>query len=345
MWSHALLPPFALAAMVLMTVLLIGRTVDCDATRLRPGSGMCIAHAPAVTIDPAIQAALDAEPQAGADRRSAESSSFRFSELRSRLVWGISVVFVFLTAGGLLLISASTLDILPHRVARAGLRAVILAVVIIVLVLYLRELDHSYGFNEALIGATVYKVTFAAPFVAIVEALGHSALIAVALATGCVMYQAASDRWRAPGSIEEQAATLAVALRRIQLLLFMAALATAAGAIQSTALYSWTMTMLEQSQYLTDAKDLPATLGGLIGAFYSILLAGIFAPALFIMAAWANQIADTAVTRRTELTRAEWLAKRDIDISLSRRVISALTVLAPLIAGGPLSQLIKALVG
>jgi hypothetical protein len=316
------MPVVSLAIMFGLTQYILAHTVEC--------SGSCLANVPAVTL---------------------RNPLFTFGELRARLGWGISVLFVVLTTGTVYLtslVALRTIHDLRIRLAAQGFTIVAIGAFLEWEWSHATPNTFTYPFNEPLIGQTVYHVSpSASRLVTLVEALGHSALLVLAVVVGSLMWQAARARQLHGGDPILRASLLRDYLRYVRLLLLVGAAALAAGAMQAGALYSWGQALFVNApgnpQYLVIADDLPHTLGALTGAFYSIMLASIFGGPLIVLRAWAESIADAAVAAKVagaEGTPEEFLSRQGIDLSMTRHLGSIAALLAPLVAGGPLQTLV-----
>lgn len=143
---------------------------------------------------------------------------------------------------------------------------------------------------------------------------------------------------------------MAIDQKLIRKLLYVGALALVTGALQSSALYSWGVTMIPSEMlkaYNFDpskSTGIPQLMGALNGAFYSILLGVIFAPAFIQLGAIADRLLEQAKPNAVESERNTWRLEYALDSSVPQKLLSALAILSPMLAGGPLTSLIEIIV-
>lgn len=321
-WLITLAPVVVFLLTVALASELTARVVNCDL------AADCTPHIPAVKAIPLENAPM-----------------LPFSELRGRLTWCLSVLAVAVTVSLLLGATLETMGVVRRPRIRVLLRTCTVGAV---LLLGLRGMDGTYAFNEAFLGETVYSLTPSTRLgVAFAEGMGHAALLGLVLSVAAVLYAAArSVHLDAPVESARAAEELSVHQRRMNTLLNLGALALVAGTLESSALYSWANTMfLPADIYFgkDGTNDLPAAMGLLTGAFYSLFLTAVFAPGFGLLRRMANQLAVAANPDATVSDRQTWLEKHALDASLPKHLVSALAVLAPTIAGGPLVAFFQAL--
>jgi hypothetical protein len=329
-WVAALGPIVALAVMVLLTWALLDRVVNAvaDPTAAPRTAVPSLSGPTAAPVTPAAPAAASAPKDSIAPSR--------FDETRGRLTWSISILFAVLAIGGtfsaaLVVIGETTSE---HRWSRWLLLAI---PALLYTPLYRTE---AWRFNKPIIDDSIYHETGAKYFVTGVESLAYSTLIALAVAVGCVLFRTLRSQ---PGAdVSAAAAMLARHQRQIRLLLYTGAAALVAGTLEVSALYTWAVQQLPAtSEYAAGSKIIPEAMGWLAGSFYSILLAAIFVPTFSILRYEAEHLADKAKPNKPAVVREKWLVDHAIATSIPKQFVSAIAVLAPLIAGGPLSQLLE----
>jgi hypothetical protein len=324
------LPLTALLLMALLTGALLNSVVNTK-VRQPPGSAVLVRPPQCVGLHPAP-----------ADKTG--FSAWGFSELRSRMTWGVSILFAAL-AIGVTFVTALVIMDGEHTWSRGWLVWLFL---LVPLLLYLPTSRNSaWVFNADLLGCTAYNGTGASRFVTWTETLAHSTLIMLAIAVGFVLSRTVRDPI-VEGATEEQAMHAAAKLARrqshVRLLLYMGAVALVAGTVEVTALYGWAASLTDTKLHFgADASVIPETMGALSGSFYSLLLAAIFLPAFVILRSSAEQLADKAKNGKPAAERSTWMAANAIESSFPKKLLSVLAVLAPLIAGGPATKLLEAI--
>jgi hypothetical protein len=143
--------------------------------------------------------------------------------------------------------------------------------------------------------------------------------------------------------MKPKAEALAHAQKRIRVLLYLGAIALVAGTLQSSALYTWAITMLDPGEYYSNSSDIPQAMGILNGAFYSIFLAGVFVPAIAHLRTQGLTLVEAILSDASAAERKKWLEDNAIEGTLPRQLLNALAVSAPLLAGGPLVSLLEGL--
>ena len=264
-----------------------------------------------------------------------------FAETIGRITWSISILFFALTIT--VTFVAAFQEIFGTRLRSVKLRisALTLFLAAALPLLILLPGVKEFKFNVMLLGNTTYKVApVAKNFVIGVQILGALALTALAIAVSLVLSQ---NRVKSPVATPS---ALARDFESVRKLLYIGAIALVAGTLEASALYSWAVSMMPAGQvpsdlvYYSTVKDLPQLMGTLNGLFYSILLAGIFAPAFIQLRGVANRLVDEAKPGVTYSERNEWLKAQGVDISISQQLFSALAILSPTLAGGPLTILL-----
>lgn len=240
----------------------------------------------------------------------------RLSETRARLIWGISILFAALTIGTTL---TAALLIVGIPTSVRSWRSLALALPVIpILLAWIVHTGGAWDFNETMLDSTVYHGTSAKYFVTGIETLAYSTLVALAVATGCILFRISP--W--PRPVPTPTAALRVSAlarynRRVRLLLYLGAAALVAGTLEVSALYSWAVDLLDNG-----AKDMPQAFGVLTGSFYSILLAAIFLPTFGVLRSQAQRLADVARPGATDVARHKWLTENAIEASLPKQLVS-----------------------
>ena len=270
------------------------------------------------------------------------AGSSTYAQILGRLTWATSVLFAVLTVGACLIAALIVVGSPRSMYSWRNLAVVLPA---LPFALYTpSQRGGAWRFNENLLGWTAYSGTNAQLFVSVVEALAFSALTGIAFAAGCVLYRTTVRRHGTSDEIEARLVDLARHHRHIRLLLYTGAAALVGGTLEVTALYQWAVNLLDPTYArVEDSKDLPQAMGLLTGSFYSLLLASIFVPTYGTLRVHAEHLADNAKPTATAAERKAWLIDNAIDASVPRQILSILAVLSPLIAGGPVTQILDML--
>ena len=338
-WATAWTPLIAVLLMGAFSYVMITYVINCDYENTWPKtfSGqpfeerICIPHAPQVGY-------LLAEPPLE------ELDKLPFTELRSRITWAISMLFFALTITATFATIFRTINDTLGSFKLLPIIVIVFLIAAVVTGFFLRA-DEGFEFNKKLLDPTVFRVSPAEPFVIAVEVMAPLALVGLAIAVSLILFRAKGIRDRKSElTIAARASALARAQKRIRLLLYVGALALVAGTLQATALYTWAMSMIDLAPYgssYSNASDIPQAMGILNGSFYSIFLAGIFVPAIIQLRRQASRLANVAMPSAVAKERNKWLEENAIEGTFPRQLVSALAVIAPLIAGGPLVSLLE----
>lgn len=343
-WITAWTPLIALLLMGAFSQLIISRVINCDSkeTRLKTISDkepitelVCLPHIPDV------DSILSKQPMQ-------RLGKLPFSELRNRITWSISMLFFALT---IIITLVTIYRAINDTIGSFKLLPVIFIVFLptaLVMQSFLPS-RQQFDFNKVLLGPTVYRVSPVEPFVKAVVIMAPVALVGIAIAVSLILYHIDRMPVRRPElTVAARASVLARAQKRIRLLLYVGALALVAGTLQASALYTWAMTLLtlpSGSTYFSNATELPQAMGILNGSFYSIFLAGVFVPAIVQLRRQAARLANLALPAASAAERSKWLEEHAIEGTFPRQLVSALAVIAPLLAGGPLVSLLELIAG
>lgn len=326
-WMVAWVPLAALLATGLFSTLIVNSVITCGLPE-REVQRRCIPHEPDVTSVITAGHTVVSRP---------------FAELRGRLTWSISMLFfAFTITATLVMILKSSID--ACRSLRLPFKTVMLITIGLFLVMaalmgVLLGWGQSLDFNKQFLTTTVYRIASAEPFVTAVVAMAPVSLVGLAISVSLILLRSNSMS-NNKLSLQARVNALGSDQRRVRLLLYVGALALVAGTLQASALYSWAGTMLDLRNY-GYAADITNTMGILNGSFYSILLAGIFAPAMVQLRVQARSLAEEAKPDVPAAERNKWLDENGIAGTVPRQLYSALAVAGPLIAGGPIVALLE----
>lgn len=316
------MPVLWLVLMVCVVAAILRYVVNCGG----PQEVGCLSHVPSVRVTPGRT----------------------FAELTGRLTWSISVLLFALTA----LMTYSAVCWTSFKTVRTVMhRAIFMGLLVAIPVIYKHMPGgQRFAFNEHLLQKTVYAVANADFFVSAVEILGTSALFMLGIAVSLILLQAMEA---AGGKVTERVTVLARHQERVRLLLYAGAFTLVAGTLQASALYSWAASMLAPGTvagleasaipYFAKSADLSQAMGMLNGPFYSILLASIFVPAFVILRAKTQGLAQEAEPDANPVQRKKWLEENALGGSVPMQFKTLAALLAPILAGGPLTALLDLL--
>ena len=290
-----------------------------------------------------------------------------FKEVAARYRWGIATAAVFASAGGAIVLAVVTCR--DAGVTRRHARTLVAMAVIGIVVFKLLPSFEAFALGPLFLRPTVYanfpvalRIGTAIDIVAVATMV--TVVLAVSLLTQRVLTAAAE------GSAGDSAGRILIVVRdikRLRLLLMASALVLALGAVEVGSLYAWGGAIVDASErpmittvdtspgtitraadsslvakFHKAAEDLPSTTSGIAGGFYSLLLASMFLPAFALVRLKLRDLALTECPETfTEIERSKWLADHDLEASIPRQVTAALAVLAPILVGGPGSELLK----
>lgn len=273
----------------------------------------------------------------------------KFASLSVCLTWSLSVVFF---AGAILVTYVTAFQVIRKELQSIKLLigGSVLFITAGVIIWNLLPGGQELPFNENLLGGVYKFAPHAKTFVSIVQILGTVALVAIAIAVSLILSRARHDSAQKQELINKRASAIARDKNIIHKLLYVSALALIAGALQASALYSWGLAMPSENM-LSDLNNfnslkttgIPQLMEAFNGAFYSIMLAIIFAPAFIQLGLIADRLLDEAKPYAIETERKAWFVEYALETSVPRQLLSALAILSPMLVGGPLTSLIEAL--
>jgi hypothetical protein len=294
-----------------------------------------------------------------------------FKEVAARYRWGIATAAVFASAGG-----AITLAVVTCRdagVTRRHARTLVAMAVMGIVVFKLLPSFEAFALGPLFLRPTVYaSFPVALRIGTAIDIVAVATMVTVVLAVSLLIQRVltAAVHPRAEGSAGDSAGRILIVVRdikRLRLLLMASALVLALGAVEVGSLYAWggaivsaserpmirtvdtgsrTITRAADSSLVAKfhkaGEDLPSTTSGIAGAFYSLLLASMFLPAFALVRLKLRDLAlNECPETFTEIERSKWLADHDLEASIPRQITAALAVLAPILVGGPGSELLK----
>lgn len=273
-----------------------------------------------------------------------------FARLAACLTWSISVLFF---AGSALVTFVTAFKVIWKELQSIKLLIdgfVLFAITGAITLSLLPGIVQELQFNKILLDGVYDFAPASKIFVSIVQILGTLALVALAVAVSLILFRSRSDTYaHEKKPVVERVVSLARDQNLVRKLLYVGALTLVAGTLQASALYSWGITLMPSADILPDLVNydsskptgIPQLMGAFNGAFYSILLAVIFVPAFIQLGEIADRLVGEESPNATEPERNAWFVNHALDYSVPRQLFSALAILSPLLAGGPLTSLLE----
>jgi hypothetical protein len=316
----AAVPIASLLLMVILAFFLSSTLVNCESL-IGNKIPACTAHSPNLL--------------------SISSAQLQFADLNGRLTWGVLVMLTVLALTFTYAIVFASLQLVSKEAARVAVAVIGMTTVVVTIVSFTLS---TFDFNEKLLGP-VYELTRAKLWVSAVEGLAKSALFALAVGAGVVLFASARVIRNINAENAQKVATqLSGHQRLLRLMLYVGAVALVAGTMEVTALYNWAVGFLTiEDGYVSKLELIPTAMGALNGAYYTIFLSAIFAPALMLMHGMVNSAAIVANPTASPAERSKWLSDIGVATDLPKKIFSVLAILAPMIAGGPLGKLLEIL--
>jgi hypothetical protein len=280
----------------------------------------------------------------------------RFAELSGRISCSEAALLFFLSIAALYVVMLWNVFI---AVRQSILQILIIGLFILAIALLVGHglsIANSFGFNEPLLGPTVYSVSSALKVVDIIQSLAVATLFSLAVVLSVLNWRTSeevlvNDEINLTKSNAEEIYWLATMKRRVQALLYLGAIVLVAGTIQTSALYTWAISMIDPSidmassgaagaYYFGQLQDVPKLMGFLNGAFYSILLVTVFTPAFVHFRLLSLKLARSICHETNIQEQQSWLEENSLSGTGVDQIVSILLMLAPVIAGGPFSMLL-----
>lgn len=279
-----------------------------------------------------------------------------FSELSGRIAWSISVLLFFLAI--IVIYSVMLWNVfVTTRNPSLPMIMIVLVVVIAIIANRVEGFSDTFKFNSAFLDTSVYAVSSAYAFVDIIQILGITTLCGLAITLSILNWCASETVLRNDDVNRETDSAdniyqLAALQGRVKTLLYLAALVLVAGTIQTSTLYTWAVSMINNEglvansgavelHYFDDLTKVPGTMSFLSGAFYSILLFSVFTPALVHLRVLSLKLARTNSEKITIQEQQTWLENNSLGGSATQQIFSILLMLSPIITGGPFAMLLE----
>jgi hypothetical protein len=201
-------------------------------------------------------------------------------------------------------------------------------------VAYMHLKGFSFGPYAWLGEQTVARQDGVEPMLEILNRLTFAAAAFVFAASGAILV-VPSYRPQRPEETEKHARSLSQSAETLQLILYCGAIELVLSVMAIRALYAWAadFIVVEPAYAFSPPGAIAGTVGTMVGALFSLVLASAYLPAAVLLYSRARELASTAKPNAPENERTEWLESRGVSFTLPRLISRALAVLGPLIAG------------
>jgi hypothetical protein len=254
-----------------------------------------------------------------------------------RLLWfGVAVILGVVAAT----IIASGFILVVRSVRGVGARETRAAVLVVIGVAAVSSFVKAQAILpvEHLLGA---DGPFAAPLAAFLRTISSTIRAATFAAVASLVAAACTTlRTDITESAEHSEAFLRLQIERLQVVLYAGAALLVLAVLEFQMFFDWLLTAIPNPERITLAAVIAAATGS-NGAIYTVFLAALYVPASLILRARCHALSHAIVPSLDIQGRDEWLEKRGLAPTWPRTATRALVVLAPYLAGSPLSALIK----
>jgi hypothetical protein len=148
-----------------------------------------------------------------------------------------------------------------------------------------------------------------------------------------------------PGRTEWDAEALAERLRSQEVLLFLGAALLVLSVAARAALFRWGLSLAAKDDAAKLAQQIVDSIVASGGAAYTLVLVGVYGPALLVLRDRATRLALARSGEATSAGRRKWMEERDLSFPITKRVANLVAALGPFLAAGPLSAFTKLLGG
>ncbi|HWL41086.1 MAG TPA: hypothetical protein VNO75_12705 [Gemmatimonadaceae bacterium] len=323
-------PIIFLVIALLLSAFLVVVVQNC-----RPTNASLVVRQLGASRPPCAQHKVSLAPEARPDGKKVEM----FDHLRGGLTWALLVLAFGLAVVATLV--ASVRILLSERARKnVWMRVLEFSGVALVAGLALPT-GNGLQIGENLLGGTVYLIPTVEHIVGFAGGLAAVTLVALTMAVCAILADAASAGTEDdPAPITDPISRIRNAQEDARMLLYAGAVCLAAGTLQVSAIYSWGISMLApDGSFYVSTEGIPEAMGMLNGSFFSILLAIIFLPVFLQLRARAVVLARNAKPG-SELERRKWMEEQGIQLSITKQLATIAAMLAPFVAGGPITSLV-----
>lgn len=256
-------------------------------------------------------------------------------EIAARLVWGMSAVVLVVACVATAVAAVVVLDraLLDSGVGPSRFALTVATVGAVAVPAFVVARFDFGGVTSTLVNETFARTGLRGVSVLPNALHGLSfASVALVLAASCAALG------RPPGT-GDRVDHLVRQLRRLQVLLYVSALALVAGVVEVTALMRWSTVLLPSSAAADAIRSLATIWPAIVGTTYTLLLIAVFVPAMAILAHRGRALAPDRDPKAAD----RWMEEQGLRSPLTAQVSRVLAVLGPLLAGGPAPLLLDLL--
>lgn len=256
-----------------------------------------------------------------------------------RLTWGTAATASLLTS---LIVIGICVGVIVRRLPSKNDRpsmswmsaTLIVSGVSLAAVAYMHLNDFSFGPYKWLGEHTVAKQDGVEPMLVLLNRLTFAAAACVFAASGAILVVPSQSPQR-PEETERHAKSLSQSAETLQLILYCGAIELVLSVMAIRTLYAWAadFIVVETGYAFSPPGAIAGTVGTMVGALFSLVLAAAYLPAAVLLYSRARELASTAKPNAAESERTVWLESRGVSFTLPRLISRALAVLGPLIAG------------
>lgn len=265
------------------------------------------------------------------------------AELATRLTWSASGLLLATVALGAVVLGA----VVVLRAARGrpgtGLGLLVAGALagLIGMGHFAERARHFIVFRELLDNPALYSSDERAFVVSMAGGMRGLTLFAA-----CILSAAACATLLPPRGREHaaQARQLKLQMGRLNLVLYMGAGLLVAGVLEFSALQAWGLARLTDASAKLYAPATSAAVAAIAGVSFLVLVA-LYVPALLLLHMRGEDLFDHIRQTETKITREDWLEANGLAVTLPTYVTRFAAVLAPLLAAGPFSAVMKILLG
>ncbi len=274
-----------------------------------------------------------------------------FAEVAARLTWSASALLLTTIAAGAVVVALCLLYRSADKLDRYRRPALLVGSVLLALggaglgawaardyVLFRNLFDGAHLFDpveRAFAGAAAGWLRALTYFAATLVILAACSTLADRSAPGN-RPQRGVKRVVSPAEIEG----LRTRLKRLNLVLYTGAALLVAAVLEFSAFQAWPVARMAEAAAKGVAPAATAAVAA-VGGIAFVVLVALYVPALMILHVTADDLYDEATTTDP---RDKWLQDNGLAVSLPKSATRFAAVLAPLLAAGPFSALLKILV-
>ena len=266
------------------------------------------------------------------------------AELTTRLTWNASVLLLTTVALGAVFVGVSVV-LRASRGEHPAARGVLLLAGVLAGFLDMghgaARATHFIVFQELLANPALFSGDERAFVTSMAVGMRGFTLFAA-----CVLVVAACATLLPPRSrsVEGEARELKLQMTRLNLVLYTGAALLVAAVLEFGALEAWGLSRLTEASARLFAPATSAAVAATAGVAFLVLIA-LYLPALLILHIRGEDLFDRTPRATPPITRDAWLQTHGLAVTMPTYVTRFAAVLAPLLAAGPFSALLRIVLG